>query len=193
MNNIVYERACQILRQSNVKLTFTKLKKLILQEFPDFIEDTELNEISLAKDWYNSLVHYKFPKNSTAFIYFEKHIQPIFIDNEKGIIWRLNKNGQIKPTPLALSKQYKIQYLFENSDQSFEYFDINTYTIEGKEKKDNHLPLRRKQVGNFDLEIKGETQNFNKYKIEFYYQGQWLDLLKNSKLYQNYPFKDLLI
>lgn len=194
MNDTVYERACKILQSSKLKLTFAKLKKQILIEFPSYFSKDEYDEeIRMAKDWYSSLVHYSFPKNSDAFIYFEKHIQPILFDSEHGTVWRLNKNGNVKPTPLDLSKKYKLQYLYDNTDKSFEYFDINTYTIEGKEKKDNHLPLRRKQNGDFNLEIKGETQNFNRYKIEFYYQGQWLDLLKNSKLYQDYPFKDLYI
>jgi len=194
MNNIVYERACEILQFSKLKLTFAKLKKQILIEFPNYFSKDEYDEeISMAKGWYASLVNYKFPSNSDAFIHYQNHQQPLLIDSEHGTIWRLNKNGQIKPTPLDLSKKYNIQYLYDNTDKSFQYFDINTYTIEGKEKKDNHLPLRRKQNGDFDLEIKGETQNFNRYKIEFYYQGQWLDLLKNSKLYQDYPFKNLLI
>lgn len=191
MNDIVYERACDILYKSKLKLTFAKLKRLILAEFSNYFEENEYDdEIHLAMDWHSSLIQYNFPSNATAFIWFENHRQPILIDNEHGSIYRLNIKGNIKPIPLDLSKKYNIQYLFNNTDKSFEYFDINTYTIDGEEQK-NYLPLRRKQNGTFDLEIKGESQIFNKYKIEFYYQGQWLDLLKNGQIYKSYIFKDL--
>lgn len=132
----------------------------------------------------------KLPGNANAYIPFETHVLPLYIDNEHGSIYRINKNGKIKEVPLDLTKKYDIRHLYENKDTSFEYFNVNTYTINGKDIR-NWLPIRRKQIGTFKTPIANQLVEQNQYQIEFWYNDFWLSLLKYSAIYKNYPFKKL--
>ena len=89
-----------------------------------------------------------------------------------------------------LTKKYDIRHLYENKDTSFEYFNVNTYTINGKDIR-NWLPIRRKKIGTFKTPIKNELVEQNRDQVEFWYNDSWLNLLEHLFIYKNYSFKDL--
>lgn len=180
MSNTVYERACTILQANSFKLTFTKLEKLVREEG---FESFDKGDIQMAIDWGKSLYKINLPSKSNAYIALDTHVIPLYIDKEK-VVWRINKQGNIKEVPLDRSyAKFKIQYLYDMSDDSFDYFNIGQYTLKSNNTT-NTLPIRQKVVGDFDLEVKGKTENFNKYIVEFWYDSQWYDLLKNIELYK---------
>ena len=186
MNQIMYERACEVLQEKKFKLTFAKLCKLISTEF----EEIDVESIDMAINWGRSLYRIKLPGNANAYIPFGTHVLPLYIDNEHGSIYRINKNGKIKEVPLDLTKKYGIRYLYENIDTSFEYFNVNTYTINNKDIR-NWLPIRCKKIGTFKTPIKNELVEQNRDQVEFWYNDSWLNLLEHLFIYKNYSFKDL--
>ena len=65
MNQIMYERACEVLQEKKFKLTFAKLCKLISTEF----EEIDVESIGMAINWGRSLYRIKLPGNAKAYIH----------------------------------------------------------------------------------------------------------------------------